>query len=42
MEQEIRGGSPAFDPHRVEAHGAGYRAAPAFVSCAARRPSRLV
>ena len=42
MEQEIRGGNPAFDQHRVEDHGAGYRAAPAFVSCAARRPSRLV
>ena len=31
IEQEIRGGNPAFDQHRVENHGAGYRAAAAFV-----------
>ena len=31
MEQEIRGGNPAFVQHLVENRGAGYRAAAPFV-----------
>ena len=50
MEQEIRGGNPAFDQHRVEDHGAGYRcpclrflrSATAYATCDASAGGGLV